>query len=634
MDRRVGATANNPQDGAFLIQNMYGTPAPAYNNAALDAMERPQASSQQYNNAALDAMERPQASSQQYNFDAAEPYGLGPRAIPAQGNRLASQQAYGPPVNSNELAPPAPTVMPTTASSTRMPGRRGQLYPAPPTEDDTWDFLDYIVPAAAEAERTPERTGPLIENPAREFATPAPVRQAWWRPEGLWDVPPPTVASTPTGTNPAAEFAVPYEPIPETRSDIMTLPAQGQKQWWEQDIPFVSEGLRRAADALPFPDAPPTDFFLDAQGRPIYDPNYGQQEATPGAPAGYDPVNGVIYGDPYEVPIVTRDYIPGASLPEGYSVPNPSYIPGATLTAEDSRGVRQPAQQTGGTSAGVTPPATGGLAGNVPAKTILNPDGTLVARDAAFSSGELFPDDTFIADDGTEGRMGTFYVADDESGSLIPVTPAPGTTQAIKEAGGDIWTLDDTEFDTLVEAGLVDEADREAMVGRPMAIGKEWVDALGGNVTYETVAAAPAADTSAAGGGGGNTRSSGSRSSYGSRSYGGGGGGNYGGRSSYGGSGGGFAGDVAAFFGPDFMGGWFAADGGNGREGTPFESPIFDRYFATRDGRRLTRRRRSRRRSMRRGSAQMPDMNKTIRRGGGDTASSNLDRARQLQERT
>lgn len=289
---------------------------------------------------------------------------------------------------------------------------------------------------------------------------------------------------------------------------------------------------------------------------------------------------------------------------------------------------------------------TAPLAGNVPPVMILNPDMSLSQRDAPFASGDLMEDDTYTAADGTQARMPPFYtMVDDGNGgaALTRVTPAAGTTEAIKAAGGDVWQLDDAEFDTLVAAGLIDEADREALVGKPIAISKEWVDALGGNVTYQDVAAAPPVATSGSSGssGGGSSRS------YGSRSYGGGGGYSGGGyRSSRGGGyggggyGGGYSGDSgfdpAAFFGPDFMGGRFAAEGDGGRA-APFDSPIFDRYFATANGgmRRMGRRRGRRGRTTfpRRGSAQMPDMSTTMRRGGSDKASDNLDRARKLQDR-
>lgn len=280
---------------------------------------------------------------------------------------------------------------------------------------------------------------------------------------------------------------------------------------------------------------------------------------------------------------------------------------------------------------------TGPLAGDVPSTRILNPDMTLSQRDAPFASGELFPDDTFTAADGTQATMGSFFtVAQDADGNpnLVRVTPAPGTTSAIKEAGGDIWQLDDAEFDTLVAAGLIDEADRAALVGKPLAISKEWVDALGGNTTYDLAAAPPPVDTSSSGSGS-------------SRSSGGGGGGRGGGsgRSGGYGGGGGYFGDAgfdpAAFFGPDFMGGRFAAEGDGGRD-APFDSPIFDRYFATLNGRfpgfgRRRRGRRGRTTFSRNGNtgrgASMPEMNVTMRRGGGDSTSSNLDRARKLQER-
>lgn len=284
----------------------------------------------------------------------------------------------------------------------------------------------------------------------------------------------------------------------------------------------------------------------------------------------------------------------------------------------------------------------------LPSRTtlVMNPDMTLASRERtsdAFTAGTGGQDDLYDQTDPVTGQtkkaiMGAFYtMVDDGAGgsALARVTPAPGTTQAIKEAGGDVWQLDDTEFDTLVESGLIDEADRSALVGKPLAISKEWVDALGGNVTYQDVAAPPPVDTSSGGSSGGSGGYS-NRSS-GSRSYDGGGyssrGGGYGGGGGYSG-GGGF--DPAAFFGPAFMGGQFAAEGDSGRA-APFDNPIFDRYFATANGgmRRMGRRRGKRGRTTfpRRGSAQMPDVSTTMRRGGGDAGGSNLDRARKLQER-
>ncbi len=76
IDRRVAATANNPRDGQFVIQNMY-----------------PEAST-------------PQPAG--YNWDAAEPGGISPYGIGRNGMTLGEQRLYDPYQQSSELPPADP----------------------------------------------------------------------------------------------------------------------------------------------------------------------------------------------------------------------------------------------------------------------------------------------------------------------------------------------------------------------------------------------------------------------------------------------------------------------------------------------------------------------------------------------
>lgn len=229
-----------------------------------------------------------------------------------------------------------------------------------------------------------------------------------------------------------------------------------------------------------------------------------------------------------------------------------------------------PQQQVDGSSAGATPGTD----------AVVN-DGD-VTRNRA--SKLLTPDLQFVDSERTSDAWGAGTGSNqvrvitgegvDRFGTDALVTP--DSLQAAEAAGMAGWNLNDTEFQALVEAGLVVPEAKGDVVGQTLLIPKDWVDALGGvpatgdaltNV-QDVVATDPyAADTGTGGGGGKTWVDYGSRSSGRSGGYSGGGRGTYGGGggwSDWGGAGGGYPAAAA----------WETSD-----EGSPFDNPIFARYF-------------------------------------------------------
>jgi hypothetical protein len=230
------------------------------------------------------------------------------------------------------------------------------------------------------------------------------------------------------------------------------------------------------------------------------------------------------------------------------------------------------------------------LVPQTPAST--NPGGATTGVDAVVNAGDvsrnraaklLTPDLQFVDSERTSDAWGAGTGSNEvrvitgtgaeRFGTDALVTPQ--SLQAAEAAGMAGWNLNDTEFQALVEAGLVVPEAQADVVGKTLLIPKDWVDALGGvpatgedltNV-QEVAATDPYAGGSGSGGGSGGSGGSGRQwVNYGNRSSGGG-------RGSYGG-GGGWSDWGSAGGGVSPEASWEASD-----EGSPFDNPIFARYF-------------------------------------------------------
>ena len=190
--------------------------------------------------------------------------------------------------------------------------------------------------------------------------------------------------------------------------------------------------------------------------------------------------------------------------------------------------------------------------------------------------------------------LSAFHISDAGDVSLVPTTIPEDAMQAAIARGEGPAQLNDAEFDALLAAGLIVGADgnpipdadvedwRAALTSTPFLAPAAWVRYITG--ASEDVTFTPVDETATDTGVDSSTSDSWSNddtysggNTYTRRSSGGGGGYSNGGGYGYPGT----SPDMAAFFGGDFMDGFM--DGG-GQEGGPWDNPIFDRYFATRDG--------------------------------------------------
>lgn len=223
-------------------------------------------------------------------------------------------------------------------------------------------------------------------------------------------------------------------------------------------------------------------------------------------------------------------------------------------------------QTVGGTSAGAaTPVVNDGDVSRNRASKLLTPDLQFVNSERtsdAWGAGTGSNQVRVITGEGAE-RYGT--------DALV----TPESLQAAEGAGMAGWNLNDAEFQALVDAGLVVPEAKADVVGKTLLIPKDWVDALGGvpaagdSEALTNVQDVVATDPYAGGSGdGGGSTWNGSGGGGGWKNYGRGGGGGAwgsgGGWSDWGSSGG----DLSA------APAWETSD-----EGSPFDNPIFARYF-------------------------------------------------------
>lgn len=236
---------------------------------------------------------------------------------------------------------------------------------------------------------------------------------------------------------------------------------------------------------------------------------------------------------------------------------------------EGSQGSPRTTPQIGGASAGAaTPVVNDGDVSRNRASKLLTPDLQFVNSERT--------SDAWGAGTGSNQARVITGTGTDRYGTDALVTPE--SLQAAEAAGMATWVLDEAEFQVLVDNGLATPEQGtgpNGVIGRMILAPKDWVDALGGvpaagdgealtNV-QDVVATDPYAGGS--GGGGGSTWN-GSGGGGGWKNYGRGGGGGAwgsgGGWSDWGSSGG----DLSA------APAWETSD-----EGSPFDNPIFARYF-------------------------------------------------------
>jgi hypothetical protein len=170
-------------------------------------------------------------------------------------------------------------------------------------------------------------------------------------------------------------------------------------------------------------------------------------------------------------------------------------------------------------------------------------------------------------------------VGEDGKPLFEDVVVNPQSFRTAEQRGEVGWTIDETEFQKLVDAGLVTDtqASRDNLIGKPGLVPAEWVEVMGGEAPaaggkgktktgdtgkVDTNVGATQTSTSTGSGGGDGGSTGGYNRGGGSynRGYsGGGGGGSYGGGSG---------------------GGYYDGGGSGGGSGT-FDNPIFDRFLQT-----------------------------------------------------
>jgi hypothetical protein len=294
-----------------------------------------------------------------------------------------------------------------------------------------------------------------------------------------------------------------------------------------------------------------------------------------------DAVNAVRGGDIPDVSLPNVS-LPGVSLP---SVENPprlgewNFDPSSLTTRWGGGGQQEVTQKQ------VNEREKAAASGGRSPVYVMTPDGTIAGVN------QLSPS----MGDGKPFRV---FEVDDAGVKTADVRVSPESASAAEARGKTIWNFDDTtpegknEIETLLDSGvmgdLTDEEKtnlRTSLVGKGRLIPDEWAEAMGADTSTKGGAAKTAKDTGvdtnvganktsdatagagSGGSGGGGSRTSGSASPGGYTPRYSSGGGSGGGRGySYGSSGGG--------------GNYYGGDaGGSGR--SPFDNPIFARFFDT-----------------------------------------------------
>lgn len=164
----------------------------------------------------------------------------------------------------------------------------------------------------------------------------------------------------------------------------------------------------------------------------------------------------------------------------------------------------------------------------------------------------------------------------ERSGQDVLISPA--SLQAAEAAGAAGWNLNDTEFQALVDAGLATPEMGPQLIGKTILAPKDWADVLKalaptGGEDLTNVQDVVATDPYAGGSSGGSGGSGGGGGRTWNTSYGGRGGYSGGSRGSYGG-GGGWSDWGSSGGGVSSSASWETSN-----EGSPFDNPIFARYF-------------------------------------------------------